>query len=59
MSELLRKLRGRVGRSWKFQWGASPSSSKLIPERTGWPSLPDTLQKRRRSTDAPPWNEVR
>ena len=52
MSDFLRNLRGRVRRYWKFQ-SASSTSTKPAPERAGWPSLPDTLQKRRRSTDAP------
>lgn len=59
MSDFFRKLRGRVWRHWKFQSAASSSSTKLTPERAGWPSLPDTLQKRRRRTDARPWDEVR
>ena len=58
MSDFLREFRGRVRRYWKFQWAAS-SSTKRTPDRTGWPSLPDTLQKRRRSTDARPWDQVR
>ena len=59
MSDFLRKLRGLVSRNWKFQSAASSSNTKIAPERAGWPSLPDTLQKRRRSTDARPWDKVR
>ena len=59
MSDLFRELQVRLRRYWKSQSAASTSSTRLTSERSGWPSLPDTLQKRRRSTDARPWDEVR
>lgn len=54
-----RHFRRRFLRCWKFLWADRPPTLRRALERTGWTPIPDTVQRRRRSTDARPWEDVR